>query len=162
MSDVTLWVKVTFIVTQWRNAFYEKWEMQTLGQVATGIDTEYYSLGKSTWHLLLMIKLWPKYVKVWNHILCNIQHASNAIICYNQYNMPNLIISLWFNVKPQIYTLCVIYHNFSWHLAACNVCLVGLVTIIICMFICLTQYFFKSVPLLIHNKKPCGLWHPVI
>ena len=35
--------------------------MQTPGQVATDIDTEYYSLGESIWHL--MIKLWLKYVK---------------------------------------------------------------------------------------------------
>ena len=37
--------------------------MQTLGQVAADIDTEYYSLGESIWCLLLMIKLWQKYVK---------------------------------------------------------------------------------------------------
>ena len=48
---------VTCIVTQWRNAFCEKCEMQTLGQVATDIDTGYYSLGESIWHLFLMIKL---------------------------------------------------------------------------------------------------------
>ena len=47
MSGVTLWVKVTCIVTQWRNAFYEKCEMQTLGQVATDIDNEYSSLGEN-------------------------------------------------------------------------------------------------------------------
>ena len=31
--------------------------MQTLGQMATENDTEYYSLGESIWHILLMIKL---------------------------------------------------------------------------------------------------------
>ena len=38
--------------------------MQTLGQVATDNDTEYYSFGASIWHLLLMIKIWLKYIKV--------------------------------------------------------------------------------------------------
>ena len=38
---------MTCTVTQRRNAFYEKCEMQTLGQVAIDNDTEYYSLGES-------------------------------------------------------------------------------------------------------------------
>ena len=38
--------------------------MQTLGQVATDNDTEYYSLGESIWCLLLLTKLWLKYVQV--------------------------------------------------------------------------------------------------
>ena len=48
---------MTCIVAQWRNAFYEKCEMQTLGQVATDNDTEYYSLEESIRCLMLMIKL---------------------------------------------------------------------------------------------------------
>ena len=34
--------------------------MQTLGEVATDNDYEYFSLGESIWHLLLMIKFWLK------------------------------------------------------------------------------------------------------
>ena len=45
---MSLYEKVTCIVTQWMNAFHEKCEMQTLGQVATDTDTdtEYHSLGE--------------------------------------------------------------------------------------------------------------------
>ena len=38
---------MTCIVTQWRNVFYEQCEMQTLGQMATDNDAEYYSLGEN-------------------------------------------------------------------------------------------------------------------
>ena len=38
---------MTCIVTQWKNAFYEKSEMQTLDLEATVNYIEYYSLGES-------------------------------------------------------------------------------------------------------------------
>ena len=44
---------MTGIVTQWKNAFYLKCVMQTLGQIATDNDTEYYSLRE---HLILIVK----------------------------------------------------------------------------------------------------------
>ena len=56
--------------------------MQPLGQVATDIDTEYYSLGESIWHLLLMIKLWLKHVKAWYHIFHNIHQSRLLFIVY--------------------------------------------------------------------------------
>ena len=64
------------IVTQWRNGFNEKCEMQILGQMATDNDTEYYSAGEK--HLMFTVNDWimtknmSKYDTIYSP---NIQHS---------------------------------------------------------------------------------------
>ena len=74
-----------YFVTQWRNAFSEKCEMQTFGQVATNNDTEHYSLGESIWCLLLMITLWQKYVK--SMIAYTLQYTTSPLLSKNSYTV---------------------------------------------------------------------------
>ena len=53
---------------------YEECEKQTLGQVATDNDTEYYSLGENIWYLLLMTKKWIKICQ--NMLLYTLQYTT--------------------------------------------------------------------------------------
>ena len=73
--------------------------MQTFGHVTTNIDYDYYSLEESIWYVLLMIKLWLKYVKVWYCILCNIQHLPfyKKKHLYGYYYL--ITIKLWLTMK---------------------------------------------------------------
>ena len=61
---------MTYIVTQWRSAFYEKCEMQTFSQVVTDIDTEYCSLGEK--HLMCIVndKIMQPFMDTMDVVVC--------------------------------------------------------------------------------------------